>query len=253
MAFLQCDFFSSVLSLSTSLNVILPLGDSVTRPYRTLYLLHGLSDDHTIWARRTSIERYAEAHGVAVIMPAVGRSFYVDMARGLRYGTFVEQELPSVCRSLFPLSPLREDTFVAGLSMGGYGAFRLALRRPDLFCAAGSFSGATDIAQIGQGSDEQMRAEWTWMFGDLGRITGSDFDLFHLASQLPRERRRQLRLYQCCGTEDFLYEGNVRFRDHARSLGLDLTYDEGPGTHEWGYWDRKVREFLDWLLPSPVP
>ena len=162
----------------------------------------------------------------------------------------MEEELPSACRSLFPLSPLREDTFVAGLSMGGYGAFRLALRRPDLFCAAGSFSGALDIAQLCEEQDPERRAEWEWMFGDLGRIAGSDFDLFHLASRLPTERRRELRLYECCGTEDFLYQGNLRFRDHARGLGLDLTFEEGPGEHEWGYWDRKVQDFLDWLLPA---
>lgn len=250
MAFIQCDFYSSVLGLSTSVNAIVPLGEEVARPCRTLYLLHGLSDDHTIWARRTSIERYVERRGVAVIMPAVGRSFYVDMVHGMPYGTFMEEELPAACRSLFPLSPLREDTFVAGLSMGGYGAFRLALRRPDLFCAAGSFSGAVDIAQLREEPDEQRRAEFGRIFGDLGGIAGSDFDLFHLASGLPRERRRDLRLYQCCGTEDFLYQGNLRFRDHARGLGFDLTYEEGPGDHEWGYWDRKVKDFLDWLLPA---
>ncbi|HET6486139.1 MAG TPA: alpha/beta hydrolase family protein [Spirochaetia bacterium] len=248
MAFLQCDFFSATLALSTSMNVVLPLGEGVKRPYRTLYLLHGLSDDHTIWARRTSIERYADAHGVAVVMPAAGRSFYVDMANGARYGAFFEEELPSVTRSLFPLSPRREDTFVAGLSMGGYGAFRLALRRPDLFCAAGSFSGALNMAKVVEESDEERKAEWQRIFGDAGGVAGSDRDLFHLADALPPAARARLRLYQCCGTEDFLYQDNLLFRDHARRLGLDLSFSDGPGDHEWGYWDRQVKDFLDWLL-----
>jgi putative tributyrin esterase len=250
MAFIQCDFRSSVLGLSTSMNVILPQRETAAAPCRTLYLLHGLSDDHTIWVRRTSIERYADAHDIAVVMPAVNRSFYVDMAQGLAYGTFMEEELPAVTRALFHLSPRREDTFVAGLSMGGYGAFRLALKRPDLFCAAGSFSGAVDICMLAEEAEEDRRTEWLRIFGDLDQMEGSPFDLFHLAGRLSAAQKAQLRLYQCCGTEDFLYAGNLRFRDHARAQGLDLTYDEGPGDHEWGYWDRKVREFLDWLLPA---
>ncbi len=170
------------------------------------------------------------------------------MANGERYGTFIEEEVTSVSRSLFPLSARREDTFVAGLSMGGYGAYRLALRRPDLFCAAGSFSGALNVARLGQEADEQRKTEWQRIFGDTDRIVGSDRDLFHLVGALPQAARGQLRLYQCCGTEDFLYQDNILFRDHARRLGLNLSFSEGPGDHEWGYWDRQVRDFLDWLL-----
>ena len=151
MAFIQCGFFSEVLGLSTSMNVILPQssagqigmeGKSFSEKHHTLYLLHGLSDDHTIWMRRTSIERYAASLGIAVVMPAVHRSFYTDMANGYNYWTFVSEELPAIARSFFPLSDAREDNFVAGLSMGGYGAFKLALRCPDKFAAAASLSGA---------------------------------------------------------------------------------------------------------------
>src|SRR5665647_1599457 len=130
MAFIQCDFYSEALGLSTSMSVILPQqtktqigmkGNVFTIKHPTLYLLHGLSDDHTIWMRRTSIERYASELGIAVVMPAVHRSFYTDMANGLNFWTFISEELPSIARSFFPLSEKREDNFVAGLSMGGYG------------------------------------------------------------------------------------------------------------------------------------
>src|SRR5678815_1741952 len=125
MALLDVHCFSESLAQSVSFYVLLPDG-SVRRPYPTLYLLHGLSDDHTIWLRRTSIERYSAARNLAVVMPAGARSFYQDMASGPRYWTFLSEELPALCRQWFPLSDDREDNFAAGLSMGGYGALRLA-------------------------------------------------------------------------------------------------------------------------------
>jgi len=151
MALVHCDFFSEALGLSTSMCVILPQATgggqigmasaAAAKQHPALWLLHGLSDDHTIWQRRTSIERYVAPLGLAVVMPAGGRSFYADMAHGLRYWTFLSEELPALARSFFPLSEAREDNFVAGLSMGGYGAFKWALRCPQQFAAAASLSG----------------------------------------------------------------------------------------------------------------
>jgi S-formylglutathione hydrolase FrmB len=256
MALFHCDFYSEALDLSTAMDVILPqpqrgLGHSFTPPssgYPTLYLLHGLSDDHTIWQRRTSIERYARTLDLAVVMPAVQRSFYADMASGARYWTFISEELPALARSFFPLSGAREDTFAAGLSMGGYGAFKLALTHPDRYAAAASLSGAVDISHVAEGEDPRWLAEMRGIFGDLDRLSGSANDLFHLARQ---PGAASVRLYQCCGTEDFLYQGNLRFKALAESLGLDHTYEEGPGEHEWGYWDRQIQNVLAWLpLPS---
>jgi S-formylglutathione hydrolase FrmB len=206
-----------------------------------------MSDDHTIWQRRTSIERYVEPLDLAVVMPAVQRSFYADMAHGYRYWTFVSEELPRLARSFFPLSAAREDNFVAGLSMGGYGAFKLALTHPERYAAAASLSGALDVAGLRRAEDEEWRAEMRLIFGSLRGVAGSDNDLFHLARKLTRSKAVRPRLYQCCGTEDPLYRDNVRFKKLAESLGLDLTYEEGPGEHEWGYWDRQIQNVLDWL------
>jgi putative tributyrin esterase len=255
VAFIQCSFRSRVLDIAAAMNVVLPQRDDLAdrRPFPCLFLLHGLSDDHTIWSRRTSIERYADAHGIAVVMPAGGRSWYVDMAEGLRWGAFVADEVPAVASAFFPLSDRREDTFIAGLSMGGYGAFRIALEHPGRFAAAGSFSGALDMARRPADADPAWTVELSRVFGDLDALPGSSNDLFALARRLDPADRRRLRLFQCCGTEDFLHDANVRFRDHGRSLGLDLTYEESPGTHEWGYWDAAVQRFLDWLaLPAPA-
>jgi putative tributyrin esterase len=252
MAHLSCDFFSHTLGLSSSFLAVVPQPErpDPKRKWPVLYLLHGLSDDHTIWARRTSIERYADAFQLAVVMPAVGRSFYADMAHGLPYWSFVSRELPAFARSILPLSDRREDNYVAGLSMGGYGAFKMALSLPGVFAAAGSFSGALDMATTARGDDPAWTREMENIFGAPGAPPGSDNDLFALAARVgPRDRKR-LRLYQCCGTEDFLYAANTKFRDHAKGLGLDLTYEEEPGEHEWGYWDRKIQSFLSWALKT---
>ena len=140
MALLQIGFFAETLGKQVHMNVLLPQrSGSRALPgeipsYPTLYLLHGMSDDYTIWERRTSIERYAADKNLAVVMPDGDLSWYTDMKFGGRYFTFLSEELPAVCRDLFPqLSQKREDTFVAGLSMGGYGAFKLAMRCPEAF------------------------------------------------------------------------------------------------------------------------
>jgi len=256
LALIHCDFFSETLKVSTSMCVVLPqaakgqigmASRAAGAKSPTLYLLHGLSDDHTIWQRRTSIERYAAPLGLAVVMPAVGRSFYADMARGPRYWTFVSEEVPAVARSLFGLSAARDETFVAGLSMGGYGAFKLALACPDRFAAAASLSGALDVVSRARQAEGEWLAELADIFGDLDALPGSDNDLMHLADRLAASGAARPALYQWCGTEDGLYADNLRFRDHARRLGLDLEYAEGPGGHTWDLWDRQIQRVLEWL------
>jgi putative tributyrin esterase len=258
MPLIHCNFYSQTLQLSTSMDVILPLrawqaqaaADPIRHP--TLYLLHGLSDDHTIWQRRTSIERYVENRDLAVVMPAVQRSFYTNMKAGLPYWTFVSEELPYVARSLFPLSAAREQNFVAGLSMGGYGAFKLAFSHPERFAAAASFSGAVDMRDAWHHHpDPTWRTEMDHIFGSRKELVKGPNDLFWLAEQAAATPAgKSLRLYQWCGTEDFLHAANVSFHQHAQKLGLDLTYAEGPGDHQWKYWDEQIQIFLEMIQPA---
>lgn len=261
MAFMDCHFFSDALGISTAMYVVIPqpaagqigMASRGRRGgrYPVLYLLHGLSDDHTIWMRRTSIERYASERGLAVVMPAGGRSYYQDMASGPRFWTHVSEEVPRLARAFFPLSHRREDTFVAGLSMGGYGAFRMALANPGRYAAAGSFSGAVDlVARVRATRDEspEWRREKESMFGRGLKVAGSSSDLFALARKVARSRGPRPRLFQYCGTADFLHPDNLRFRDHARRLKFDLTYREDGGNHSWQYWDTQILEFLKWAL-----
>ena len=254
----EVKFFSETLGLGCTMHVLLPrrtlaeMKNKRAPKYRTLYLLHGHSDDHTAWQRYTSIERYAEDLNLVVVMPAVHLSFYNDMAHGGKYWQFISEEVPTLARDMFSLSSKREDNFVAGLSMGGYGAFKMALTHPERFAAAASLSGAVDLNEVVsvKKKDLQNKAwleEMRTVFGDLSKVPGSKNDLFTLARKVARGTVKP-RLYQCCGTEDDLYPQNVRFRDAVRKLPLDLTYEEGPGEHNWAYWDMMIQRVLAWMF-----
>ena len=255
----QVNFFSETLGLLSSMYVLLPqrklaeMKNKRAPKYRTLYLLHGHSDDHTAWQRWTSIERYAEGLNLVVVMPAVHLSFYNDMAHGSKYWQFISEEVPALVRDMFSLSSKREDNFVAGLSMGGYGAFKLALTHPDRFAAAASLSGALDIWAVvnprSPRNDKTWLAEMQTVFGDLNKVPGSKHDLMALAKKAAKGSIKP-RLYQCCGTEDILHPDNLRFLEAARKLPLDLTYEEGPGEHNWAYWDRMIQNVLAWMFPN---
>ena len=256
MALIKCDFYSEVLNLSTSMTVILPQNTSTQigmenkqrgDKHQTLYLLHGFSDDDTIWSRRTSIERYVAPLGVAVIMPQVHHSFYTDMEYGGRFWTFLTEELPAVAQSFFHLSDKKEDNFVAGLSMGGYGAFKWALRHPEKFAAAASLSGVTDIVtSVNNKAMGPVQTAFKLIFGDQN-IEGSEHDLISLIKQADKNEVVKPLLYQCCGTEDFLFEENMKFKEICEGTTYQLTTDFSPGEHEWGYWDAKIQEVLNWL------
>ena len=249
MALVRCDFFSEVLEVGTSMTVLLPqasedqvgvTGTQRTGDFPVLYLLHGLSDDSTAWLRYTSIERYAAPLGLAVVMPQVQRSFYADEVHGERFFTFLSDELPAVVQRFFRVSREREDTFVAGLSMGGYGALKWALHRPGQFAAAASLSGALDLEAINQ--DEWRKPLMQRVFD--GRVGPRD-DLFALLADADAESLPSL--YVGCGTEDHLYEHNVRFVDAATAAGVDVHVDFRAGEHEWGVWDAAIRDVLAWL------
>jgi putative tributyrin esterase len=253
MALITCDFYSDALELSTSMTVLLPQqtrtqigltgAPAGEHGAPVLYLLHGLSDDHTIWQRRTSIERYAAPLGLAVVMPNVHRSFYADERHGGRYWTFLSAELPELVSQFFRVSTRREDTFVAGLSMGGYGAFKWALRQPGRFAAAASMSGAVDVVDLAR------RSDLTSLFARVhGGTIAPDEDLFRLVADADPATLPALHL--SCGTEDYLFADNERFVAAAEKAGVPLTVDFRPGGHEWQFWDDEIRTVLDWFTLS---
>jgi S-formylglutathione hydrolase FrmB len=258
MAFLEMKFFSQSLGMSTAMNVILPessfqykIDDSQPFKFQTLYLLHGGTDDHSAWVRQTSIERYAQEHMIAVVMPNADLSYYTNMVHGRNYWTFITEELPRFARRYFPLSDKREDNFVAGLSMGGYGSFKWALKKPEMFMAAASFSGTLDMENLLEKLYPEIqpirRKNFDEIFGDYTKIANSEEDLLYIATRAKETKVDLPRLYQCCGTEDFTYDLNLTFRDHANHLGLELHYEEGPGGHTWAYWDSCIQNTLAWF------
>jgi putative tributyrin esterase len=247
MALLETRFYSPTLGLSLGANVILPgHPEAWQEPPAVLYLLHGLSDDHTIWCRRTSIERYAYDYNLAVVMPDAYKSFYCDMAHGSDYWSFFADELPLLVKRWFNVSNDWKQTFVAGLSMGGYGAFKLAMGRPGQFAAAASLSGALDLAShIGDDFSQTRMRCFEAVFGDIATVPGSENDL--VAELQALETIPETEFYVACGTEDYLYRDSLTFRDLAAEKGLHLTYEESAGGHEWGFWDTHIQHVLDWL------
>ena len=231
---LNCNFRSAVLRRNAEITVILPTPEEENAPMpqnmKVLYLLHGLHGDASSWVRFSNVERYAMETGVAVVMPGVGNSFYQDMVHGERFYTYMTEELPRFIQGLFPVSKRREDTYIAGLSMGGYGAFFLGLSRPDLYSVAASFSGAEDC------------------FGDITQMRGSHRDVIALFEKT-EDKSSLPRLYQSCGTKDYLYGMNKLFYNKMTELGADITWRETEGMeHEWDFWDMEVRYLLkNWI------
>lgn len=243
MALISCDFHSEALEVDTSMTVILPeaaTGGRDPGDPPVLYLLHGLSDDHTAWVRQTSIERYVAPSGLAVVMPGVSRSFYADEAYGHPYWTFLSRELPRMVSSMFRVSDRPRDTFVAGLSMGGYGALKWVLHEPDRFAAVASMSGALDVAGLAE--SPERRGLFTRVFADG---IGPDDDLFSLLASADPAGLPPMHI--SCGTGDALLAGNRAFADAASTAGADLTTDFRPGEHDWRFWDAEIARILEWL------
>lgn len=257
MAFLEVNIYSEVLKMQMSVNVLLPqktrgcIGiyeGEVPETYPTLYLLHGMTDDHSTWMRRTTIETTCEYFGCAVVMPTTYLGWYTDMELGFKYCTFIGEELPKIMRQLFPaMSKKREDTFVAGNSMGGYGALKMALTYPETFGAALCLSAAFDPHWLP--NLKNMRY-CTDIFGDFSKLDGSKNDLFYLAEKVKNSGGPVPYVWAWCGESDFLIEYNRKMRDHLTNLGYDLTYSESAGGHGWVCWEPQVGPMFWWIAET---
>ena len=246
MALIELDFYSETLGIQTQATVIIPQKPAGCRPeeiggYKTLYLLHGLSDDNTIWLRRTSVERYADKYGICVVMPNGHRSFYTDMKYGGAYYKFLTYELPFRIKEFFRISDRREDTFIAGLSMGGYGALKAAMRQPERYAAAAGLSSAADIKEIYDRWPEMA----ILIAGEEG-VKPED-DLFALADMHKNDGLKP-ELYVGVGRQDALYESNQRLKSKLEECGYALTYRESDGTHSWAFWDEYIQYVLEWMF-----
>ena len=248
----QCGFNSESLGKSVSVNVIVPqsafANDGVgidaaqRRYYPVLYLLHGRGDDHSIWCRRTALELYSAEHECIIVMPDGGRSFYRNMASSARYKDFISKELINFIEGNFPAISDRKSRFICGLSMGGYGAMAIGFEFPELYSKIGAFSSVADIRYFAENHITQV--ERKSIFGD--EISGAD-DLFELSAAAVKSVVRP-ELFLACGTGDFLYDSNTRFRKHLDNIGYPYTYVEKEDVHNWYFWDEQIRNALKFFM-----
>lgn len=261
MAFLQMNVLSQSLMRTVPVNVTLPVDKMMfpgmpqreEKPYKTLYLLHGVIGSHIDWVNGTSIQRWAEEKDLAVVMPAGENMFYVDQeAAHNYYGEFIGKELVELTRKMFPLSRRREDTYIAGLSMGGFGALRNGLKYHETFSRIAGLSVADIIDDLDQRTDDvplfiESRSYAESIFGDLAEVAGSDKNPRWIAAKLAEEKAQLPEIYIACGLSDSLLPNNRKLQECLKGLGYDVTYEEAPGAHEWDFWNRFIKKVLEWL------
>lgn len=257
MVLFRGDIKCKSLQRRTSISVILPsdnihfLQDAeeiVPQPYKTLYLLHGLYGSDDIFLANTSIQKFAEDHGIAIVIPCGDNSFYLDNEKAhAYYGEYVGQELLDITRNIFPLSDKREDTFIAGFSMGGYGAIRNGLKYSQNFSKIGMISAAliTDeiVDYVSDSNVLRSREFYESVFGDLDNIKDSDKDPKYLIENT----KNVPDIFMACGENDFLIDKNVDFYDFLKSKNVNVDFIQAPGEHTWEFCDTYIKEFIKTL------
>jgi S-formylglutathione hydrolase FrmB len=269
MTRIQIDFYSNSLYENTQAYVILPnsqkdfLANGVRRneegKLKVLWLLHGMGDDHTSWIRNTNLERYALARGIAVVCPSVpAQSFYSDMVNGPKCFRYISEELPAFMRETFPqLSDKKEDNYIMGQSMGGYGSLKVGLSFPERYQAIGVLSSGNLIEmELPPQTEEENFLTPIYGVGKnaFGKKTmkdalGTKHDILHLLEEALREGKEIPDIRMVCGTEDFIKGVSDTTADFmkkkAEEHGFAFTYETGPGEHNWDFWDRRLPVLLD--------
>ena len=248
MALVHIDHVPETVKVNLPLNVILPdpgrMGATPVARRKVLYLLHGLGDDASAWQRYSSIETTAAASGLVVVMPSAGRSFYADLPNGQKYFTYLTEELQQYLADVFGLAPARESTFIAGCSMGGYGAFKAALLRPERYAAAASFSGVLSLEFIHAFPKDPRLPEFSSLFGDLDQLSGSAHDPAAWLKQAAQHRSGLPYLSIACGRQEDVYPLSRLFYESCQSLGIQAGYHEEDAGHDWSFWNAQVERFI---------
>ena len=256
MALIRMDHVPETIKHNLPLNLIVPdpmrMGGVPVAERKVLYLLHGLSEDASAWQRYSSIETLAQAYGLVVVMPSAGRSFYVDQPNGQRYFAYLTEELPQYLADVFGLAPRREDTLIAGNSMGGYGAFKAALLHPERYAAAASFSGVLSLAILQTLPGDPRQHEFSFLFGDLAKLSGSEHDPAVWLQRAARHPAMLPRLFIAVSRQEDIYPLSGMFHAACQSLGVAAEYHEEDGGHDWFFWDAQIRRFLAAVL-GPTP
>ncbi len=241
MARLHVQFASKQLEKTTDLYIVKPDSFHPKKPLRTLFLLHGYTGNYSDWLFYTNVEKYITTMNMILVMPSAYNGFYTNTNYGINHFNYIADELPAFIESLFNISLDSENTFIAGLSMGGYGALKVALSRPFRFSKAASFSGVLDVASIREDDTIGKRKLFVNTFDNP--IKDQD-NLFRLAEQA----LNQVDLYISCGTEDFLFNHNQNFHNHLKEIGYNHIYITRPGNHTWEFWDEEIKKALQFFI-----
>ena len=262
MALIQVSMMAQTLGRTVPVTVILPTDKMVfpgqpvreDRHFKTLYLLHGVLGSCMDWVSGTRIQRFAEDNDLAVVMPSGDNMFYLDHPEsGNNYGEFIGRELVEQTRKMFPLSKKREDTFIGGLSMGGYGALRNGLKYADTFGSIVALSSALILEDNLQKTNDipffiARRDYAEACFGDLEAALTNDRNPEVLLRELKDAGRTVPDIYMACGDKDTLLPANEKMAAFFRGEGVDVTFETGPGAHEWDFWDTYIRKAIyEWL------
>ncbi len=259
MASVTCKLRSDVMQTTVEVQLYFPtdlpaeVGNDVKG---VITLLHGFTNCGDSWMQMTAAQRYAADNGLVLIAPDCDNSFYQDMKYGGAYHTFVTQELPDQLSRIFRLPREREKNFIAGLSMGGYGALYLGLSHPDLYAGCASFSGAVDLGMmLWEGPREALLPVFGPVFGEELKLPESSdlYTLFEKVSKLPADR--QPKIYLSNGLEDTPVYEIRRQNDRLHSVVKELPLAhyrrmEWTGVHEWNFWDRSLVYAIDYFLEN---
>ena len=255
MALVQVNFISQSLKRTVSMNVILPVDKFLfkgncqpVKEYKTLYLLHCLLGNYTDWVTRTRIQEWAEAKNLVVVMPSGDNSFYVDQeVKNNDFGIFIGTELIEVTRRMFHLSNRRDDTFIAGLSMGGFGALRNGLKYYQNFGYIATLSSALNIFEL------PVHDESRCVMGEAYLSDKNPKVCLENLIQAKKEDNTIVfpKIYMACGCDDELIGVNRKFKGYLENAGFDLVYKEDVGSHNWDFWNKYIQDVLEWLPLDP--
>ena len=222
------------------------------RPLKTLFLLHGYSGDPNNWIPVSLCYKY----NIAVVMPRGENGFWTDgISTGHQYGRLIGEELPEYIRNTFGLAKSSEDTYIMGLSMGGYGALRNGLAYPDVFGKIGAMSAALivhDVAKMSEGNGNAVAnfEYYRECFGLPEKVIGSANNPETLVDKLIAENKKFPDIYMSCGAEDFLLKNNRVFHDFLNSRNVPHEYVESKGKHDMTFWSEYTQKILEWMFRS---
>lgn len=237
MAIMHLTRYSQKLQTQTNSSVILP-DDFTNYPLPAIWLFHGLGDNGTVWARKTTIESLADTYKVAIIMPNMGRSFYMNEQHGMPYWDYLTTEFIPGMQQLLPITTDPNKNFVIGNSMGGFGAMKLGLSHPEWFRAVAMLSPVVDLNDI------------VPIMPNYDHVFGPQVPVNYLQSLMDKSDHaafQQLSWYRVIGQDDFMKQSNDAFTDVIQANGINETYLVHPGTHNWDFWNQEIQTIFAWI------